>query len=271
MRTRYSRSNALRASSSGVSSLSLLWSACRTSESGNHRGRRQRHRLLDHVQQLAHVARPRRRDQQLQRFGGQGEPAALVARAPAATGMRWRAAGCPRGARPASGCRASPRSAGSTGPRGTRPRRCAPRACGAWPRSRARRRRAISCEPTGRILRSSSARSSLTCSGKRHVADLVEEQRAALRGLEQAAAVGDRAGERALLVAEQLGLEQALGDRAAVDRHERLPPRAGWRDGSRARAAPCRCRSRRRCRRSHPRRPPAWPATAAAPCRRSAS
>ena len=33
--------------------------------------------------------------------------------------------------------------------------------------------------------------------------------------------VGDGAGERALDVAEELGLEQRLGQRAAVDRHER--------------------------------------------------
>ena len=59
-----------------------------------------------------------------------------------------------------------------------------------------------------------------------HVADLVEEQRAAVGQLELAAAPGERAGERALLVAEQLGLDQLLGDRGAVDLHERAP-RAG--------------------------------------------
>ena len=41
-----------------------------------------------------------------------------------------------------------------------------------------------------------------------HVADLVEEQRAAVGLLEAAAALRVRAGERALLVTEQLGLEQ---------------------------------------------------------------
>ena len=56
---------------------------------------------------------------------------------------------------------------------------------------------------------------------QRQVADLVEEQRAAVGGLEEALAVVVRAGERALAVAEELGLEQVLGDRAAVDRHER--------------------------------------------------
>ena len=42
-----------------------------------------------------------------------------------------------------------------------------------------------------------------------HVADLVEEQRAALGDFEAALAGGDGAGERALLVAEQLGSRAA--------------------------------------------------------------
>ncbi len=54
-----------------------------------------------------------------------------------------------------------------------------------------------------------------------HVADLVEEQGAAVGHLEQAALGADGAGERAARVAEQLGLEQRLGQRRAVDRHER--------------------------------------------------
>ena len=55
----------------------------------------------------------------------------------------------------------------------------------------------------------------------RHVADLVEHQRAAVGRLEQAAVLANRAGERALHVTEQLALEQVLGHRAAVDRDER--------------------------------------------------
>ena len=54
-----------------------------------------------------------------------------------------------------------------------------------------------------------------------HLADLVEEQRAAVGELEDAACGVVGAGERALLVAEQLALEQRLGDRRAVDRDER--------------------------------------------------
>src|SRR4029079_17201667 len=52
-------------------------------------------------------------------------------------------------------------------------------------------------------------------------ADLVEEERAAVGELEPAALAVGRAGERALLVAEQLALEQLLAERGAVDRHER--------------------------------------------------
>ena len=44
---------------------------------------------------------------------------------------------------------------------------------------------------------------------ERNVADLVEEQRAAVGQLEAADLLRDRAGERALLVAEQLAFEQA--------------------------------------------------------------
>ena len=46
--------------------------------------------------------------------------------------------------------------------------------------------------------------------GRRHVADLVEEERAAVGDLEQPLLVGQRAGEGALAMAEQLALEQRL-------------------------------------------------------------
>src|SRR6185295_16080855 len=62
---------------------------------------------------------------------------------------------------------------------------------------------------------------------QRHVADLVEEQRTAVRDLDLAGRLLDRARERALLEAEQLGFEQRLRDRGAVDRDEGLRcPRA---------------------------------------------
>ena len=80
---------------------------------------------------------------------------------------------------------------------------------------------------------------------RRDLADLVEEQRAAVGQLEAALAGVDGAGEGALLVAEQLGLQQRLRQRRAVDLDER-PVRARRQlvDGAR-RTAPCRCRSRR--------------------------
>ena len=58
--------------------------------------------------------------------------------------------------------------------------------------------------------------------GARHVADLVEEQRAAVGLLDQAfLALGAGAREAAGQVAEQFALDQRLGNRRAVDRHER--------------------------------------------------
>ncbi len=69
---------------------------------------------------------------------------------------------------------------------------------------------------------------------RRHLRDLVEEERPAIRELEAALAAVGRAGERALLVAEDLALEQRLGNRGAVDRHERhLRARAQLVDGLR--------------------------------------
>ena len=56
---------------------------------------------------------------------------------------------------------------------------------------------------------------------ERHVADLVEEQRAAIGLLEPAEPARVGAGERALLVAEQLALDQLARDRRHVDGDER--------------------------------------------------
>ena len=54
-----------------------------------------------------------------------------------------------------------------------------------------------------------------------HLADLVEEDRAGVRLLELADPRRRGAGERALLVAEQLALEELRGQRRAVDLDER--------------------------------------------------
>ena len=76
--------------------------------------------------------------------------------------------------------------------------------------------------------RSWSTRSSFACSAERHVADLVEEERAAVRGLELADAPLVGAGERAALVAEELALEELVRDRRAVERDERAAARSEW-------------------------------------------
>src|SRR5262249_38558163 len=60
-----------------------------------------------------------------------------------------------------------------------------------------------------------------------HLADLVEEEHAPSRLLDPPGARDESAGERALLVTEQLRLEELLGERGAVERDERavLPRR----------------------------------------------
>src|SRR5262249_12854896 len=52
--------------------------------------------------------------------------------------------------------------------------------------------------------------------------DLVEEERAALRELETTQLALVRTGKGALLVPEQLGLDERIGNRGRIDRHERL-------------------------------------------------
>ena len=56
----------------------------------------------------------------------------------------------------------------------------------------------------------------------RRVADLVEQHRAAAGLLEHALVIRHGARERPALMAEQLRLEQRVGDRAAVDADKRL-------------------------------------------------
>ena len=68
-------------------------------------------------------------------------------------------------------------------------------------------------------------RRSFGCSADRQVADLVEEQRAAVRRRERTRRARPRARERALRVAEQVALDQRLGRRAAVE-HDERPLRA---------------------------------------------
>ena len=96
--------------------------------------------------------------------------------------------------------------------------------------------------PTRSISRSCSARSSLACRRMLHLADLVEQQGAAVGRLELADAAGEGAGEGALLVAEQFRFQQVLGDRGTVQGDERARRRGGSGGGCAAPAPPCRCR-----------------------------
>src|SRR5260221_4489491 len=61
-----------------------------------------------------------------------------------------------------------------------------------------------------------------------HVADLVKEQRAAVSLLDESdCAAAPRAGERAISIAEELGLDQAFGKGSAIDGDEGADPPAG--------------------------------------------
>ena len=95
-----------------------------------------------------------------------------------------------------------------------------------WPRSRGRPPTARSARPAAGTPLLQHAQQ-LHLRRRRHLADLVEEERAAIGQLEAALPPIGGAGERALLVAEDLALEQRLGNRGAVDGDERERRRAG--------------------------------------------
>ena len=87
--------------------------------------------------------------------------------------------------------------------------------------------RTVASPPTRVTSPVSSTRSSLACSRQRQLADLVEEERAAVRPLERRRRAPRSAPVNApLLVAEQLGLDERLGDGGAVDGDERRALRA---------------------------------------------
>ena len=108
---------------------------------------------------------------------------------------------------------------------------------------RARRPGSARSPPTRTTSRSCRARSSFTCSagGMSPISSRKSVPPSASSNLPRRA--GD-AGRDPALDAEQLALEQRLGQRAAVERDERAArgPRGG---GGAWRSAPCRCRSRR--------------------------
>jgi hypothetical protein len=91
---------------------------------------------------------------------------------------------------------------------------------------------------------------------QRHLADLVQEERAAVGHAERAVVRRDRAGERAALPAEELGLDEVVGEVRARERDEgAASPRAarvdGLRDQALARAGLARHEHGRVARRCH--------------------
>ena len=125
------------------------------------------------------------------------------------------------GGRAAAGSRSGTRPGGSRDPRGTPAPRPSPAGRGAWRRRSGRRRCTGRSPPTRTTSPSWTTRSSRTCAASGELADLVEEERAAVGLLEPALAPRRGAGERALLVAEELGVDQLRGNRAAVHPPER--------------------------------------------------
>ena len=104
-----------------------------------------------------------------------------------------------------------------------------------------------SCRPPSRRnVRSCSTRSSLTCVAGTISAISSRNSVPRCASSKHAGAAIVRAGERALLVAEDLALEQRLGNRRAVDRRRTGTSRAGSARGSSARRAPCPCPTRPR-------------------------
>ena len=81
--------------------------------------------------------------------------------------------------------------------------------------------------------------------GLAHLPDLVEEDRAAVRDLEEARLGPVGPGERAALVAEQLALQQLLLQGGALDDDEGPAPPGAARVEQLARPSPCPSRSRR--------------------------
>ena len=188
----------------------------------------ERHRLLEHqaalevVAQLADVARPRRprqaRDERRRAEAGQARLARPRGRAAASATSSGRSSGRSRsgGSTMRTTARRKNRSARKR-PWFTSARRS--RLVAAMTRTSTGRYALV---PDARTWRFSSTRSSFGCSssGSSPISSRKMVPPAASSNAPRPARL--RAGERALLVAEQLALEQVGRDRAAVDDHERL-------------------------------------------------
>ena len=122
----------------------------------------------------------------------------------------------------AAAARSRPCSAGTAGPGGSGFRRAS---CSAGQLVAAITRTSIGTgllAPTGITCRCSSAVSSLGWRWSGRLPISSRNRRAAIGRLHAADAVAARVGEGALHMAEQLGFEQILGDRAEVDRNQHL-------------------------------------------------
>ena len=93
--------------------------------------------------------------------------------------------------------------------------------------------------PTGTTSRSWSARRERRLRRLGQIGDLVEKERAPLRGANEAQLVPHGSGERPSHVPEELALYEPFGERAAVDRHELTAPPRRLVDGARQHP-PCR-------------------------------
>src|SRR5207245_5396860 len=100
------------------------------------------------------------------------------------------------------------------------------------------------CAPESAHLARLDGRQQLHLQGVGKLADLVEEERALMRGLDQPSLGNPRVGEGSTLEPEQLRLEQCLGNRGAVDVDER-PGGPSSSGGGVPRRVPFPCRSRR--------------------------
>ena len=184
---------------------------------------RQQHRTLDRVAQLAHVAGPRvgcgcgrRRPR--------GEPDARppeLARELARGSARRAAAMSSRRSRSGGSAIVDHVRGGSRGPRGTRPRAIARLEVAVRGGDDAHvDADRLACRRRARTRAPASTRRSFAC-GRGGMSPISSRKSVPpSRLLEAADALRVRAGERAALVTEELGLEQRLGERRAVDRHE---------------------------------------------------
>ena len=185
---------------------------------------RQRDRALERVAQLAHVARPGVAQQRVERLARRAGAADRPPRS------REEARGEQRNVLAALAQRRHRQRRRPRG--GSRDLRGSGRASTSSSRSRlvadddahvdGDRLGAADAAHLARLERAQELRLQL----ERQLADLVEEERAAVGALEGAGDAGDGAGEGAALVAEELALDQRRRHGAAVDDDERLAARA---------------------------------------------